>query len=296
MTYSYLQSSTYGKDNVKFLKVIKDSKDNKNHEIMECNVQVLLTGQLETSYTEANNKVIVPTDTVKNTILILAKKNNIETTEKFAALLALHFTNKYNHITGATVKIIQQKWNKYHQHSFIHGGAEEKIVELFYKQENPLEYKLVTSLKGLTVLKSTNSMFYDYNVCDYTTLQPTKDRILSTDILMKIEFDSSKLGSLEDISKGSKNLTFDSIFDSSKATTLTIFKEENSASVQATMYNMATKILQDNELVKFVTYELPNKHYILFNLEWFDGEKNENELFYPASDPNGLIKCTVGRN
>ncbi|KAL6926909.1 hypothetical protein ACO0SA_003992 [Hanseniaspora valbyensis] len=296
MSYSYLESSTYGKDNVKFLKVVKDPKNTKNHEIMECNVQVLLTGAIETSYTEANNKVIVPTDTVKNTILVLAKKNNIETTEKFAALLALHFTNKYDHITGVTVKIIQQKWDKYHEHSFIHGGAEVKIVELAYEQAKPSEYKLTTILKGLTVLKSTNSMFYDYNVCDYTTLKPTKDRILSTDILMKLEFNSDKLGKLEDLVAGNKDKEFDAIFVNARETTLTIFKNENSASVQATMFNMATKILEDNELVKFVTYELPNKHYILFNLEWFDGEKNDNELFYPASDPNGLIKCTVGRS
>lgn len=296
MAYSYLESSTYGKDNVKFLKVVKDPKNNKNHEIMECNVQVLLTGALETSYTEANNKVIVPTDTVKNTILVLAKKNAIGSIEAFASLLALHFTKKYDHITGATVKITQQKWDKYHEHSFIHGGAEVKIVELAYEEAKPLEYKLTTILKGLTVLKSTNSMFYDYNVCEYTTLKPTKDRILSTDILMKLDFDGAKLGKLEGVAEGTKNKEFEAIFASCRDTTLTIFKEENSASVQATMYNMATQILKDNNLVKFVTYELPNKHYILFNLEWFDGEKNDNELFYPSSDPNGLIKCTVGRS
>ncbi|CAI8501553.1 unnamed protein product [Hanseniaspora opuntiae] len=296
MAYSYLESSCYGKDNVKFLKVVKNPKNEKDHEIMECNVQVLLKGQLEVSYTEADNKVIVPTDTVKNTILVLAKKNKIDTIEKFAALLALHFTKKYAHITGASVKIIQQTWNKYHEHSFIHGGAETKEVELEYDEAKPSEYKLVTTLKGLTVLKSTNSMFHGFNVCEYTTLKPTNDRILSTDVLMKLEFDAAELGSLEGVSKGSKDEIFTDVFNNCRDTTLTIFKNENSASVQATMFKMATKILEDNKVAKFVTYELPNKHYILFNLEWFDGEKNDNELFYPASDPNGLIKCTVGRS
>ncbi|KAF0269824.1 hypothetical protein FOG48_01118 [Hanseniaspora uvarum] len=296
MSYSYLESSSYGKDNVKFLKVVKNPKNNKDHEIMECNVQVLLKGEIETSFTEADNKVVVPTDTVKNTVLVLAKKNKTETMEKFAALLALHFTNKYSHITGVHVKIVQQLWNKYHEHSFIHGGAETKEIELDYDQAKPTEYKLVTILKGLTVLKSTNSMFHGFNVCEYTTLKPTDDRVLSTDVLMKLEFDPAKLGSLETVVTGSKDELFIELFKNCRDTTLTIFKNENSASVQATMFNMATKILQDNEVAKFVTYELPNKHYILFNLEWFDGEKNDNELYYPSSDPNGLIKCTVGRN
>ena len=263
---------------------------------MECNVQVLLKGKIDTSYTEADNKVIVPTDTIKNTISVLAKKNKTETIEKFAAILALHFTNKYSHISGVHFKIIQQVWNKYHEHSFIHGGAETKEVQLDYDQNKPTEYKLVSTLKGLTVLKSTNSMFYGFNVCEYTTLKPTKDRILSTDVLMKLEYDPVELGSLETLITGTQDDTFIELFKNCRETTLTIFKEENSASVQATMFNMATKILQDNKVAKFVTYELPNKHYILFNLEWFDGEKNDNELFYPSSDPNGLIKCKVGRN
>lgn len=189
---SFLADSIYGKDNVKFLKVKKDASNPKLQQIMEATVKVLLKGNFDVSYTEADNSPIVPTDTVKNTILILAKTNDTWPSEKFASTLALHFTTKYAHVSGVSIQIYQERWVKFNvdgapsQHSFVHQGPEKKIVELDYdKVPGPAQYKLSTSIKDLTVLKSTNSMFYGYNVCDYTTLKPTEDRVLSTDIYSK---------------------------------------------------------------------------------------------------------------
>lgn len=302
-TYSYLADSTYGKDNVKFLKVKKSKTDPKVHEVMECNVQVLLKGDFEVSYTKADNTPIVPTDTVKNTILVHARKFDTWPIEKFAANLALHFTGKYAHVSGITVKIIQDRWIKYDvdnkesYHSFIHQGPEKKICFLDYDKKNgSSSYTLVTSIKDLTVLKSTGSMFYGYNVCEYTTLKPTTDRILSTDIFASLTWNSAKLGSLETLEAGKKDDIFNQYYASARDITLDIFAKENSPSVQATMHNMATAILKVAPEVEHVSYELPNKHYILFDLKWFKGLDNNNELFYPSPDPNGLIKCTVGRN
>ncbi|KAH3901759.1 urate oxidase [Saccharomycodes ludwigii] len=303
MAYSYLSSSTYGKDNVKFLKVKKDKQNPKKQEVMEATVKVLLKGGFEVSYTEADNSVIVPTDTVKNTILIHARKYDTFPIEKFAAELALHFTSKYSHVTGCTITITQDRWIKYDVngkeslHSFIHEGPEKKICHLDYDQASgSSSYKLLTSIKDLTVLKSTNSMFYGYNVCEYTTLKPTKDRILSTDIFATWEWSSQKLGSLESIRDGCKDDIFNNTYYQARDITLDIFAKENSASVQATMYNMATAILKVAPQVDFVSYELPNKHYFLFDFKWYKGLDNENELFYPSPHPNGLIKCKVGRN
>lgn len=302
MSYSYLADSTYGKDNVKFLKVKKSKLDPKVHEVMECNVQVLLKGDFDVSYTKADNAPIVPTDTVKNTILIHARKYDTWPIEKFAAHLALHFTSKYSHVCGLSVKIIQDRWVKFDvdgkesYHSFIHQGPEKKIVFLDYdKSRGSQTYTLTTSIKDLTVLKSTGSMFYGYNVCEYTKLKPTKDRILSTDIFATLKWNAAKLGSLEDLDAGKMDAAFNSHYDMARTNTLEIFAKENSPSVQATMYNMATAILKAAPEVELVTYELPNKHYVLYDLEWFEGLDNKNELFYPSPDPNGLIKCTVGR-
>ncbi|KAG7194521.1 uncharacterized protein KQ657_004736 [Scheffersomyces spartinae] len=296
---STLINSSYGKANVKFLKVKKDPSNPKVQDVLEANVQCLLKGNFDVSYTEADNSVIVPTDTVKNTILVEAKNTDVWPIERFAGHLAKHFTSKYSHVDGVEISIVQQRWNKYpvngklHDHSFVHEGPETKQTFLTYNKKTQ-ELSLKSCIKDLTVLKSTGSMFYGFNVCDYTILKPTTDRILSTDVFASWEFDPKKLATLEDIATYADAGLFEDTLKTARDATLELFALENSASVQATMYNMAGKILALVPEVKTVTYELPNKHYILFNLEW-KGIKDNTELFYPASDPNGLIKCTVGR-
>lgn len=292
---SQLLDSSYGKGNVKFLKVRKDKSNPNIQDVLEANCQVLLKGNFDVSYTDADNSPVVPTDTVKNTILVEAKKTNVWPIERFAAHLAQHFTSKYSHVSGVEVTIIQARWSKFevqgklHDHSFRNEGPECKKVFLEYSKNGKLN--LTSSIKDLTVLKSTGSMFYGYHQCDYTTLKPTTDRILSTDVDATWKYSLKQLG---DIFKLADEGVFDTTFDAARRITLDLFALENSPSVQATMYKMAGEILAEAPTVELVTYLLPNKHYILFNLEW-KGIEGNDELFYPSPDPNGLIKCTVGR-
>ncbi|GME93322.1 unnamed protein product [Ambrosiozyma monospora] len=295
---AFLQASTYGKDNVKFLKVQKDKQNPKKHNVLEATVRVLLLGNFDVSYTDADNSPIVPTDTVKNTILVEAKRIDVFPIERFAAHLAKHFVNKYSWVSGVDIHISQHKWSKYlvdgklHDHSFVKNGEDIRVTDLKYLRSGELTF--TSGLKDLTVLKSTGSMFYGYNVCDYTTLKPVTDRILSTDVDATWKWDSKKVSSLADIFRLAETGVFDTTFETALSITLKRFALENSASVQATMYNMAEDILKAAQYVETVSYALPNKHYFLIDLK-FQGEDNDNELFYPSPHPNGLIKCTVGR-
>lgn len=108
---------------------------------------------------------------------------------------------------------------------------------------------------------------------------------------------------------------FDDAWEKARAITLRTFAEDDSASVQATMYKMADQILAVVPRVNHVDYALPNKHYFEISmfpqsvcggvwadggvdLEWHKGLKNtgkDAEVYAPQSNPNGLIKCTVSR-
>ncbi len=56
---SYLSSARYGKDAVRVFRVVREGPV---HTVVEYNVQVMLEGDIETSYTEADNSVVVATD------------------------------------------------------------------------------------------------------------------------------------------------------------------------------------------------------------------------------------------
>jgi urate oxidase len=56
---SELIASRYGKDKVRVFRVVRDGK---THHIVEYNVTALLEGDIDTSYTAADNSVVVATD------------------------------------------------------------------------------------------------------------------------------------------------------------------------------------------------------------------------------------------
>lgn len=300
---AYLEASRYGKDNVRLLKIKRDPQNPSKQDVIELTIRVLLEGDVEESYTKADNAPVVPTDTVKNTCFIVAKQVEVWPIERYGSILAEHFISRYSHIHACEVHIIQHRWTRYdvqgspHPHSFLRDGAEVRVATIYKKENQP--FLISSGIKDLTVLKSTGSMFYGYHKCEYTTLKETTDRILSTDVDATWTWLPGKVPTLKAIHDLSDKGTFDTAYELARNVTLEIFALENSASVQATMYNMSERILKECSLLDTVTYSLPNKHYIELDLSWHKDLKNtgkDAEVYVPTSNPNGLIKCTVKRS
>ncbi|KAF3926151.1 Uricase [Orbilia brochopaga] len=292
-----LAAARYGKDNVRVYKVHRDPVS-KTQTVTEMTVCCLLEGDVETSYTEADNSPVVATDTVKNTIYILAKQNPVNPPELFGAILASHFPNKYSHIHAAHVSITVHRWTrveidgKPHSHSFLRDGSETRNVDVTFRKNEG--FTITSKIAGLLVLKSTGSAFHGFHRDEFTTLKETWDRILSTEV--DAAWTWKRYQTIGQVQSDAN--IFDRAFDAARNTTLKIFAEDNSASVQATMYKMCEKILADVPGVEAVEYALPNKHYFEIDLSWHKGLKNtgkDAEVYAPQSGPNGLIKCRVVR-
>ncbi|KAI9038454.1 urate oxidase [Aspergillus affinis] len=293
-----VSAARYGKDNVRVYKVHKDEKTGVQT-VVEMTVCVLLEGDIETSYTKADNSVIVATDSIKNTIYILAKQNPVTPPELFGSILGTHFVTKYKHIHVAHAHIVTHRWTrltvdgKPHPHSFVRDSEEKRTVQVDVTEGRGIA--ITSGLSKLTVLKSTASQFHSFLRDEYTTLKETWDRILSTDV--DASWAWKPFASLDEVRTVVPK--FDATWERAREVTLKTFAEDNSASVQNTMYKMAEQILAYQPLVETVDYSLPNKHYFEINLEWHKGLQNTGknaEVFAPQTDPNGLIKCTVGRS
>ncbi|KAJ5112477.1 Uricase [Penicillium argentinense] len=294
---SALAAARYGKDNVRVYKVHRDEKTG-TQTVVEMTVCVLLEGEIETSYTKADNSVVVATDSIKNTIYITAKQQPVTPPELFGSILGTHFIEKYRHIHAAHVNIVTHRWvrmnvdGKPHPHSFVKEGGETRNVQVDVYEGKGIDIQ--SSIKGLTVLKSTGSQFWGFLRDEYTTLKETWDRILSTDV--SADWQWRRFSGLNEVKSNAHK--FNNAFDVARNTTLKIFAEDNSASVQATMYKMGEIILAAEPLLETVDYALPNNHYFEIDLSWHKGLKNtgkDAEVYAPQSNPNGLIKCTVGR-
>lgn len=212
-------------------------------------------------YTKADNSVVVATDSIKNTIYILAKQHPVTPPELFGSILTSHFIQTYPHIHAAHANIVTHSWNRMaidgqpHPHSFVKGSEETRTVQVDMTETAGVD--ITSGIRGLTVLKSTNSQFWGFLRDEYTTLKETWDRVLSTDVAADWRW--KRFRDLDEVRANVPR--FDATWAKARDVTLRIFAEDNSASVQNTMYKMADEILGYQALIETVEYSLPNKHY-----------------------------------
>ena len=149
------------------------------------------------------------------------------------------------------------------------------------------------------MLKSTGSAFENFYKDEFTTLIPVNDRIFSTSIDLSYTFTPVSLTAPAD----EKKLDFqvpdgselvggawdgEDVADRARRVTLEVFATDESASVQATLYKMAQRIIAENAHITSVTYTLPNKHYIPVSMEYIgiDNMTPANaEVFAPVAAP-----------
>jgi urate oxidase len=88
---------------------------------------------------------------------------------------------------------------------------------------------------------------------------------------------------------------FSSAYEAIRDTLIKTFAFHKSLSVQHTLYAMGKNVLEEYGNIKEINLVMPNKHHILFNLEQF-GMDNNNEVFIATDEPFGYISGTVSRD
>jgi len=272
-----LQSSQYGKGRVRVVKIIREGAI---HTVKELDVKAMMRGDFETSYTHADNSKVVPTDTIKNTINILAKDHLGHDAERFALYVAKHFVAKYPQIHEATVEVKERVWQRMgdQPHSFTAPGAP---VPFCHAHVGAGGETLESGVSDWLVLKSTESGFEGYPKCEFTTLPETKDRIFATSCTATWKW------SAHPARFGEANAAI-------LAAMVKPFCENYSASVQGTMFEMGSAALSACPEISEIHLAMPNKHCLLVNLSPF-GLENKNEVFTATDEPHGQIEATITR-
>lgn len=276
-----LLSQNYGKSRVRVMKVLKDGA---THIVKELTVRVALEGSFDASYTAADNALVVPTDTVKNTINILAHDHLGADNEPFARCLAAHFLRRYEQVKTVRVWLEERLWERMtvggapHPHSFRQASRARPFVHLTQDADTSV---LESGVRDLVLLKSTASGFEGYPKCEFTTLPETSDRIFATAIEAAWQWSGEPLH-----------------YTAANADILEAmvkpFAENYSPSVQATIWQMGQAALNACPEIAQITLALPNLHYLLSNLQPF-GRENLNVTFVPTDEPHGQIEATIAR-
>jgi urate oxidase len=140
---------------------------------------------------------------------------------------------------------------------------------------------VVSGVKDLVLLKTTDSEFHGFLQDRYTTLPPTRDRVMATSVTAQWWHRD------HDVDWGAS-------FADAVTTMTDVFAGHHSLALQQTMFAMGEALIEDQPGIAEVRFSLPNKHHFAVDLSPF-GVKNPNEVFHADDRPYGLIEGTVRR-
>ncbi|MFJ8358105.1 factor-independent urate hydroxylase [Streptomyces sp. NPDC093984] len=270
-------------------RVVRITRDGATHHIKDLNVSVSLSGDMDEVHYSGSNANVLPTDTTKNTVYAFAKEHGVDSAEQFGIHLARHFVTSQEPIHRARIRIEEYAWDRIEHsgkgaHSFVRTGRETRLTQITYDGSS---WEVVSGLKDLTVMNSTDSEFWGYVKDKYTTLPEAHDRILATSVTGRWRFNWT-----DDAQEAPD---WETSYEETKKHLLQAFAETYSLSLQQTLYQMGARIIEHRAEIDEVRFSLPNKHHFLVDLEPF-GLKNDNEVYFAADRPYGLIEATVLRD
>jgi urate oxidase len=276
-----LINQNYGKAGVRILKVLRNGA---KYSVKDLEVQIMLQGDFEASYTKGDNQLVVATDSMKNTVNVLAKQLLGRETEAFGILLGRHFLKTYQHVSRVEITLTEHCWDrihvrgKPHPHSFVEKSSAKPTANVVMTRK---ETVVESGTDDLLIMKTTGSGFEKFLRDKFTTLPETRERIFATQLKATWQY-----------RRQPKSYTTTNV--KILGAMLTVFAKNYSPSVQATLYEMGKAALNIAPEISKVSIAMPNKHCLLVNLAPFELE-NKNELFVPTNEPHGQIEATISR-
>lgn len=274
--------NNYGKSRVRLLKV---AREDAQHELQNITVKVAFEGDFTTVHTAGDNSLVLPTDTMKNTVYALAQQMpDIEEIEGFALRLADFFLSNNEQVSKVVIEIDQHDWMRIavggepHRHAFISGGEEKRTTMVRAAREGRT---VESGIKDLVVLKTTKSGFAGFIKDRYTTLPEASDRIFCTSVKTSWVYSNPEAAT---------GKTWRDV----RQTILETFAEHDSLSVQHTLYAMGEAVLEKFPDVVEISFSLPNIHCLPVDFTRF-GLENDNRIFIPTDEPHGLIEARLSR-
>jgi urate oxidase len=277
-----LTANRYGKERVRLVRVRRDAE---HHELQDMTVKVLFSGDYAAAFA-GDNRDVLPTDTMKNTVYALARRETWDEPEELAGLLADHFLAREAALSTVEIEIEERLWPRVvvdgapHPHAFAAPRVERRLARVRAGRAGA-ERSVEAGVEGLALLKTSGSGFADFRRDELTTLAPTDDRLLST--LADVRW---RYGELPAEPGAVWNRVRDLLVD--------VFARHPSRSVQHTLQAMGDAVLAAHPRVEEVRLRLPNRHHHRVDLAPF-GLDNPDEIYVATDEPFGIIEGTVRR-
>ena len=276
-----LAHSAYGKSKIRIVQVLRGGE---RHDLRDLTVAIRFRGQYDESYTDGDNRHVLPTDTMKNTVYALAARDGIHEPESFGLALSRHFLERNPRLSRVRIDLTEHLWRRIagpqgdHGQAFIRSGPETRTAAI---QAGRHRTMVGAGVADLMILKSADSAFSDFLRDPFTTLPDTRDRLLATSMTSTWRYQAA-------------DLDFSTTWQTVRGILLSEFATHKSESVQHTLHDMGQAVLNQVPEVSAIHLVMPNKHHLPVDLSRL-GFENRNEIFVATDEPHGLIEATLVR-
>jgi urate oxidase len=276
-----LSANRYGKAAIRLVRV---GRDETPHRLRDLTVAIALEGDFTAAHTDGDNRLVVATDTMKNTAYAFAAEHLTGSVEVYGAALARHFMDNPQ-VDRATVNVREHAWHPIDvagapaPDAFVRGGEGTRVATVAATMGGTT---VEAGVEDLVVMKTTRSGFSGFPRDRFTTLPETDDRLMATKIAAIWRYGSPDIDD------------FDALWTAVRTTLLEVFADHHSPSVQTSIWIMARAMLERHEELDEVRMVLPNLHHWTVDLSPF-GMTNDRLVYMSTTEPHGLIEATVRR-
>ena len=244
---------------------------------------------MEHAFLTDSNKGMTATDTQKNTVYYIAKQMKKPCSpEEFALALARHFVKTYPLVSKAKITVEQAPWKRLdaaqgpHDHGYVSNGTE--IRTAYVEVDTSGNEHVTAGIKGLKVLKTTQSGYAGFLHDEFTSLPDVHDRIVATEVTATWRYST-------------KPRDFCAAFDAARSGLLEAFYGPAkggvySPSVQYTLFQMAKCAIQNVPEIESVFLNMPNLHFLPCTPAT---SRFEDDVYIATSEPHGNIEAMVTR-
>lgn len=278
-----LAQNNYGESRIRLLRLMRRGA---LHEVKDVTVSVQFEGSFEAAHQKGDNRTILPADTVKNTVYVLARQYPAEAIEEFAFHITEHFLTYNPQVALVDVRISERPWSritigdKGQASAFLASASEKRTA---YVRAGREKVTLESGLEDLLVLKTSGSTFESFLRDPYTTLEESHQRILSTALNASWSYEFPEA-----------DMPFSPMWHGARKTLLETFAAHEGKSLQNTLYTVGQAVLDNFEAISEIRLWMADNYCVPVNLKPF-GMENDNEVFMPLEEPRGQAAVTLRR-
>ena len=279
-----LAQNDYGESRVRLFRVMHRGG---LHEVKDLTVSARFEGSFAAAFTAGDNRAILPPDTIKNTVYVLARQYPAEAIEDFAFHLVEHFLTYNPQVSHVNLDVTEHPWSripigeKGHSSAFVGSAGERRTARLSATREKTT---LESGIEDLHLLKTAAVSFESFLRDPYTTLESRPQTIFSTEICAHWSYEFPE-----------PEMPFSTMWHGIRKTLIETFAAHESKSPQHILYALGHAVLNNFEAIAEIRLSTSEGYYGLVDLKPF-GMENENEVFAPYAEPRALVSARLRRN